>query len=1248
MHREKSGLRIGATTVAHLAVQSVVVALLFALLASVTAAEWHEEKDVRWAELAVPSTGHPGFTLLPPETTGLFFTNSLAEWSSATNRVLENGCGVAVGDYDNDGRPDIFLCSLQGRSALYRNLGNWKFADMTLPAGIDVTNYVCRGAVFADLNGDGRLDLLISTLGHGVLCFLNEGQGRFTNVTASAGTETPFGSTTLALADVDGDGTLDLYVTNYRSEDIRDRSRVEIRMVNGRMMLAPWYQDRLILTDTGILEFGEPDILYLNDGQGHFRSVSWTGGAFQDETGRPLERPPKDWGLTATFRDLNGDGFPDLYVCNDYWTPDRIWINDGHGHFRAISPLAIRHTSENSMGVDVADVDRDGYPDLLVLDMVSRDPSMRKRQALAQTKMPVTIGEISNRPQIMRNTLFHNRGDGTFGEVADYCGLPASDWSWQPVFLDVDLDGYEDLIIPAGHRLDVQDLDATFRIQSLQHPWPRDMNPQVRQEAFWREKMQHARLYPPLEMPIVTFRNLGNLHFQETTGTWGTSAIGIHQGIAFGDFDGDGDLDFVVNNLNGVCGVYRNESNAPRVAVRLKGLRPNTQGIGAHVTLRGGAIPVQGQEVVCGGRYLSGFDPLLVFAAGKIQAGMTLEVKWRSGKRSVVPQIKPNRVYEIAETGAQPDTERPATNPPAFFQDVSNLISHKHVENSFDDFARQPLLHKRLSQLGPGIGWFDLNGDGHEDLIIGSGAGGFLGVFLNDGRGGFKQMTDLPIGTAVNRDQTGLAAMRDGAGESTILGGSSNYEDGQPAGGAVQQYNLSKKILDDTLPGQAMATGPLALADIDGDGNLDLFVGGRVIPGRYPEAASSRIYRRHGRAWLLDEPKTQLLANVGLVSGAVWSDLDGDGFPELILACEWGPIRILKNKAGRLHDATAQWGLDQFTGWWAGVTTGDFDGDGRMDIVAANWGLNSPYHADSEHPLRLYYGDFSGRGTIDLLETEYDPRRQALVPRCPLDVVAEGLPALRERFSSFKDFGQATMDEVLTSLRGRPQAVEAHTLASMLFLNRGDHFQAVPLPPEAQFAPAFSVNVGDFDGDGCDDVFLSQNFFALPWRSHRLDAGRGLWLQGDGAGNFKAVPGQRSGIEVYGEQRGAALADFNEDGRVDLAITQNGAATKLYLNTGARPGLRVRLAGSVGNPTGVGAVLRLKFGERFGPAREIHAGSGYWSQDSAIQVMATPTPPSAIQVRWPGGKTTSSPVPAGARQIIIDLEGRVQRAVINQ
>jgi hypothetical protein len=377
---------------------------------------------------------------------------------------------------------------------------------------------------FADVNGDARLDLLVCVQGDGVLCFLNAGNGRFTDATASARTASKFAATTLALADVDGNGTLDLYVANNRTEDLRDRGKVDLQSVNGRLVVPPNLRDRLVIINGQVQEYGEPDQLYLNNGNGQFAPMSWTGGRFRDEQGRPLTEAPKDWALSATFRDVNNDGAPDLYVCNDFWTPDRFWINDGIGRFRAMDLLAWRNMSASSMGVDFADIDHDGHLDFFAVDMLSRDPRLRKRQKLAQPPMPGAIGEIATRPQFMRNTLFANRGDGSYAEIANYAGVAASEWSWSPIFMDVDLDGYDDLLITSGHAKDVQDLDAGALIRARQHSWKGVTNEVERQKAFTQELMEHMRLYPRLDTPVVAFRNRGDLRFEDVTRAWGTGS----------------------------------------------------------------------------------------------------------------------------------------------------------------------------------------------------------------------------------------------------------------------------------------------------------------------------------------------------------------------------------------------------------------------------------------------------------------------------------------------------------------------------------------------------------------------------------------------------------------------------------------------------------------------------------------------------------------------------------------------------
>jgi len=1180
--------------------------------------------------LPVPASGHAGFTLMAPQQTGIDFTNTLSDQNAAQNQIRLNGSGVALGDVDGDGFCDIFVCSLEGKVALYKNLGGWRFTNITAAAGLDFPGNFSTGATFADVDGNGSLDLLINGIGTGTRLFLNDGRGHFTQA-ADSGLRHEYGAMTCALGDFDGDGTLDLYVANYRTTTIRTTG-FSLLNIDGRRMIQPEDKGHLELTSQGrVLEHGEPHVLYRNDGHGHFTPLSWTDGTFLDEEGRALKEAPHDWGLTAAFRDLNGDGLPDLYVCNDFHSPDRIWINDGHGHFRALPQLAIRHTPTFSMAVDFADVDRDGRDDILVSDMMSRDHGRRLMQIAAMAPYTIRMGDFVDRPQVDRTALQWNRGDGTYAEIATYAGLENSEWNWSVIFLDVDLDGFEDILASTGHLFDTQDNDAQARI-AANGPYPPSKAP------------QKLLMLPPLRQARLAFRNRGDLTFSECGAAWGFNQVGVAQGMALADLDNDGDLDLVVNNLNGALGVYRNETAAPRVAVRLKGRSPNTAGIGARITVGGGPV-VQSQEMMCGGRYLSSDEAMRVFAAGALTNRLRIDVAWRGGGHSTVIDARPNCLYEIFEPAdagtrsAAPAQVGSAAPPAPVFEDVSDRLRHSHHEDPFDDFERQPLLPRRLSQLGPGVGWFDVDGDGWDDLAVASGKGGELAVFRNDGGGHFQRLHGAPWNLEAARDQTTVLGWNRSDGTRALLVGTANYEDGQAAGAAVQEFAAGQGAPAEILPAGGSSVGPLAMADYEGTGQLGLFVGGRSVPGRYPEAPQSQLWRPRGRGWELDAGNTARLAGVGMVSGAIWSDLDGDGWPELILAVEWGPIRVFHNDRGRLREITADLGLAPFSGWWNGVTVGDFDGDGNLDILATNWGLNAMQRASPEFPYILYAGDFDGSGALGLLEASRDPTTLLELPERDLDSLAGALPFLRGRFPSYAAYARATIADLAGPALPKVRRLAVTTLSSMLFLNRTNHFLALPLPPEAQFAPTFAACVADYDGDGNEDVFLSQNFFATHDKVPRCDAGRGLWLRGDGRGGFRAVPGAESGVAVYGEQRGAAVGDFDGDGRVDLVVTQNGAETRIFRNVGGRPGLRVRLRGPPGNLQGIGSVVRLKFGDRFGPARELHAGSGYWSQDSSTPVLGLPEKPSQIWVRWPGGQTNLAELPAGAREVSLNPRG---------
>ena len=1218
---------------------SLCLAALALTAVSPSGLEWKRDETGRSAPVQPPSSGRSGFTLLQPTATGVSFTNILTGQRAAENQVRLNGGGVSAGDVDGDGLCDLYFCGLENGNRLYRNLGGWRFIDVTEEAGVACLNQFSTGTAFGDFDGDGDLDLLVAGIGAGVRLFLNDGAGRFTE-SASSGLSRRFGSMTLALADIDADGDLDLYVANYRTSTIRSTGFAVLN-IGGKRVIRPEDRDRLEYTPEGlVLEHGEPDFLYLNDGHAKFAPVSWTDGRFTDENGQPLARPPRDWALTAAFRDVNGDLAPDLYISNDFHSPDRLWINDGRGRFREADLMAIRHTPTFSMAVDFADIDRDGHDDFLTLDMLERTHEMRLRNMAMNAPNPPAIGEGLDRPQIDRNTLQLNRGDGTYADIAQYAGLEATGWSWSLLFLDVDLDGYEDVLLTTGNLFNTQDLDANARI-AAHGPFRREMIP------------SKLLMYPSLPQPRLVFRNKGDLTFEESGERWGFNQVGAAHGIALADLDNDGDLDLAVNNLNTAAGLYRNESGAARVGVRLRAAGQNTRGIGAKIKVLGGPV-AQSQEMIGAGRYLSCDDAMRVFAGNQTN-DLRIEVAWPGGKRTVIERASSNRIYEIHEPAAPNSavvTEAPAADSagsdtglgkasPVWFVDVSAMLNHRHHEVPFDDFARQPLLPNKLSQLGPGASWIDLDGDGWDDLVVGSGKGGQLAAFRNDGQGALKAMTQSPFNQTITRDQTAVLGWRKAVGQTVVLAGSANYEDGLAVGSCVRLYNLESKRIEDTLPGQPSSTGPLALGDMDGDGTLELFVGGRAVAGRYPEPASSLLFRQENDKWALDRTNTAALRGVGLVNGAVWTDLDRDGLPELVLSCEWGPVRIFKTDRRTLRDVTKDWGVDGNLGWWTGIDAADFDGDGRMDLAAANWGLNSPYRASRQFPLRLYYGDLDENGTVDIVEASFDATLNKWAPGRDLNSVLMGAPFVSEQFPSHQSYASAGVSEIYGARLEKARLLEANTLTSMVFLNRGGRFEALVLPKEAQLTPAFGVTAADFDGDGHEDCFLSQNFFATQPNVPRLDAGRGLLLKGDGTGRFQSVPGQESGIKVYGEQRGCASADYDHDGRADLVVTQNGGQTRLFNNRTAKPGLLIKLTGPPGNPDGVGAALQIRSKQRVSPMREVHAGSGYWSLNSPTQIMAAPSDAAELDVYWPGGKKTTVKLPPGVAAVQVGVDGQL-------
>ena len=1191
---------------------------------------WHAEQGYRWRDLAVPA-GEPGFTHMEGRASGIDFTNSISDSLLLGNRILGQGAGVALGDVDGDGRVDVFLARSQGCSALYRNLGDWKFEDITVAAGVGACDRNSTGAAFADVDGNGTLDLiLLSTRGPNAV-FLNDGKGHFTERRDYGLDTIGSGGTTVTLADVDGDGRLDMYVANYRPYNLDDSVPPQQRAFNqmvrqtgkGTYEIVPEFKNeyRLVMRpDMGGLRMsvrGAPDAFYHNDG-GHFTRVP-VSGLFSDTAGKPFPGD-ESFTLDAKFVDLNGDGIPDLYTTNDFEDPDLFWLNDGHGHFRQADWRAQRQISNSSMGMDMGDINGDGLPDLFVDDMLANDSHRLKTQIPTHTPFPKKPGDITTQLQQQRNVLFLNRGDGTFAEISQAAGVPASGWSWGAMFLDVDLDGYQDILVANGHLWDIMDADVQEGLQNRLN----DIN--------WRRLRWQ---FPKLPLHNVAYRNRGDLTFEEVGRKWhfGDDEDVSHTMAA-------ADLDVVVSRLGAPALVLRNNTSAPRVAVRLIGNAPNTQAVGARVSLLGGAVPLQKREITAGGLYMSHSDYEQSFAMGRATTA-TLVVDWRDGRRTTIKDVRPNRLYEINTSTAVMPAPEPVVQQRPLFEDASaQLKGHTHVEDTFDDWDKQFLLPDALSEGGPGITWFDLDRDGAEDLLIGTGKGGRIAVFHNEHG---KLVPQASSGAPSAVDATTILGLADN-GVPRVLAGMSTWElrtvADMVAQPSVVSMTVSRATLssrqDPLIPSHESATGPLALGDYDGDGALDLFVGSRAVPARYPSPASSGLFRNVNGTFVLDTANSALLRDIGMVSSATFTDVNGDGHPDLILARDWGSLVLLLNDGhGKFTNATAAWGLDKLTSRWIGIAAGDLNGDGRIDLVATSWGRNTVLHPSTAHPLWLYYGPFGNAGVQEMLLAQDDWRTGSVAPLASYARIRAAMPGVVARIPTFAAYADASIAQVLGPDAASVPRLGAVTFDQTMFINRGNHFEAVPLPMEAQLAPASYVGIADFDGDGNEDVFLSQNFFPTAVGDPRYDAGRGLLLCGDGAGHLAPMSGMASGIRVYGDQRGAAFSDYDGDGRVDLAISQNGAATVLLHNVGAKPGLRVRLAGGRRNPDGVGAQVRIMYGDRAGPVREVSAGSGYWSQNGAVQVMGLSGTPTHVWVRWPNGPAMQVAVPVGAREVVV-------------
>lgn len=1189
------------------------------------------QSGLSWSALADRGPLHNGSLLerLAPEETGLDVSYPI-DTGHAMKRLYVSGFasgGVAVGDIDGDGQPDIFFVGTSEPNRLFRQTGSFRFEEITDIAGINVDVAWGSAAAMIDIDGDADLDIYLTRYDAANQLFINDGKGVFSEQAARFGLDIIDASLAPAFADYDRDGDLDLFlltnrfyrdggfpVTPFATETPGDTPR-----------LLPQYARFFQLESRGPQSVGlnvvpRRDRLLRNDS-------TPAGGITFTDVSRQAGITEVGHGLSATWWDYNDDGFPDLYVANDYDDPDHLYHNHGDGRFSDVIDKVLPHTPWFSMGADVADVDGDGRLDLMVADMSGTNHFRAK----------TTMGAMNNRrilsvagppPQVMRNALYLNSGMERFREGAYLAGIADSDWSWAVKFGDIDCDGLVDLMITNGMTRNFNNSDIRFSKKLLRG----------------RSEWDLYEATPTRPEKNLAFRNRGDLEFEPAGASWGLDDESMSFAAAWADFDGDGDLDPVVINMDQPVSVYRNNgTTGHRLVIRLHARGTNSLGIGAKVT----AYTANGRQIrtlqpMTG--FKSSNEPVIHFGLGTESTVERLEVEWPSGRYQVFEQLAADRRYTITEPEQSPPRAKPQISP--LFSKVI-LKSLLHRETPFDDFKRQPLLPNKLSQLGPGMAWGDVDGDGDDDLYFGAAAGHTGRLWINGGGGRFRPVA--LAGDTEGRKHEDMGAVffdmdSDGDLDLYVVSGGVESDEGSKHLRDRLYLNDGKgnlsKGTDSHLPGVADSGSVVVAGDLDGDGDLDLFIGSRVIPGKYPLSPASRLLLNDGKKLIdMTDQLAPGLQKTGLVTGALWSDADGDGRLDLLITHEWGPVKLFHNEGGRLIERTSEAGLAARTGWFNGITGGDVDHDGDIDYVVTNVGLNTKYDASFENPATLYYGDFEGDGTKRIIEAEYE--NKTLFPVRGKSCSTNAMPHLAKKFSTYRDFALADMAEIYTPLLLREAAqYKANTLESGILINDGQaHFTFQPLPRVAQISPAFGVALTEIDGDGHPDIYLVQNFFNPQLETGRMDGGVSQLLLGRGDGSFIPVNPGSSGLVVTEDAKSLATTDLDANGKPDFLVGINDDRAAVLVNRSAGNGkwLAVRLEGRPGNPTAVGARVKLLSKSGLDQTAEVYAGDGYLTQSSHVLYFGIGKDVQAdgIEVVWPDGDRSSHAVPTVASSVTL-------------
>jgi hypothetical protein len=1070
---------------------------------------------------------------------GIDFKNQLREdrqHNILTYEYFYNGGGVAVGDLNDDGLDDIFFTANMDDNRLYLNQGGMQFRDITEEAGLaGRTGAWSTGVSMVDINRDGLLDIYVCYSGWQEAdqrrneLYINRGNLSFEEKAAEYGLDDPSNSTQAAFFDFDKDGDLDLYLLNHNTAVIHDVEFGNVR-------------------DTRHPEAG--DKLYENRG-GRFVDISEQAG---------IKGSPLGFGLGIAVADINGDGWQDLYVSNDYIEPDYLYINRGRGpegHLGFADRMTdyLQHISHFSMGSDIADINNDALPDIFTLDMLPEDNERQKLlygpDNYEQYALMVMNGFYH---QNMRNMLHLNNGTGfdalpTFSEIGQLSGISNTDWSWASLFADFDNDGHKDLFITNGYYRDYTNRD--FLKYKGDYFFQKALN---KEEA---DTFQLVLSMTSTPVRNYLYHNKGSLTFEDKSEAWGFADKTFSNGAAYSDLDHDGDLDLVVNNLNERAFLYQNMAaeqglSGNYLAVSLSG-KEQQPVFGAKIRAYAGER-VQMLEYMPIRGFQSSVSHRLHLGLGDAPQLDSLEVRWPSGRRTLLKNVKANKLLEISEEDAltpPPTQARPSLD--CHFAPVSGLLDYQHKEYPFNDFKRQPLLMHMLTTCGPVMATADVNADGLVDVFAGAAKGGIGKLFVQTRAGAFveKEQTyarnDL---LATDADATFFDA--DGDGDSDLYLASGGYQDYNPQDLLLQdrlylndgQGNFTHA--PDALPPMFVSKSVAAPADFDADGDLDLFVGGRVIPGQYPAPPPSFLLQNDGSGRFTDVTASLMpsLQQAGMITDALWEDLNTDGLPDLITAGEYMPLRVFLNRGSRgLEDATGRFFDRPLHGLWNRLLLADFDGDGDQDLVAGNFGQNSQLKVSPEEPLALFYKDFDANGSLDPILTHYIQGEAYPFPS--RGELLNQIISMRQKFTTYADYANARLEDIFSNqeLEDAGQ-LRAETLETLYLENRGGRFVVRHLPGEAQFAPVYAMTALDYNGDGHQDLLLAGNQSTIRIRMGVMDANYGQLFEGDGRGNFHYVPQPESGLNIRGDVK--SMESINVGNKTYLLVGINNFGLAAY------------------------------------------------------------------------------------------------------